>query len=217
MKTKVYDNGRWANWLSLFFLLAFVGSVYSMERGELFPTLSLAKHNLGDQTEMSVPPAQSDDQHALEVESSVRPATVDVTEQVSELEQIQQIYESVEVVATGYYAGWESTGKDPGHPQYGITYSGVEVRRDPNSISTIAADLNTFPLGTLLYIPGYGYGVVTDIGGAIQGNKIDLYFHTKDDVYTKWGKKTLDVYIIKRGDGKVTEEMMLDLSETYKG
>ena len=34
-------------------------------------------------------------------------------------------FRSVEVVATGYYAGRESTGKSPGHPEHGITFSGV--------------------------------------------------------------------------------------------
>src|SRR5699024_10213463 len=47
-------------------------------------------------------------------------------------------YPTKRVIATGYTAGVESTGKTPDHPQYGITYSGVEVRRD--LYSTIAAD-----------------------------------------------------------------------------
>src|SRR3954470_19834263 len=34
------------------------------------------------------------------------------------------------VLATGYTAGYESTGKGPNHPEYGITYSGVSVKRD---------------------------------------------------------------------------------------
>lgn len=133
-----------------------------------------------------------------------------------DLAVFRQKYESVEVVATGYYAGKESTGKEPGHPLYGITFSGVEVQRDQHALSTIAADLNVFPLGTILYIPGYGYGIVADTGSAIQGNKIDLYFHTKEDVYKQWGKKTVEVFVIERGKGKVTQEMMLDLSKTYK-
>jgi 3D (Asp-Asp-Asp) domain-containing protein len=120
-------------------------------------------------------------------------------------------YPKVRVVATGYYAGIESTGKNPSHPSYGITYSGVKVRRD--AYSTIAADLRVFPLGTVLYIPGYGYGVVADKGGAIRGNKIDLYFRTKKDVYDEWGKKTLDVYVVHRGHGKVTETMLNQLNE----
>jgi 3D (Asp-Asp-Asp) domain-containing protein len=110
------------------------------------------------------------------------------------------------VVATGYTAGYESTGKHPEHPQYGITYSGVKVRRD--LYSTIAADKNVFPLGTVLYIPNYGYGVVADTGSAIKGNKIDLYFETVEDVYRLWGKQKLEVYVIKKGDGSISESVL---------
>lgn len=115
------------------------------------------------------------------------------------------------VTATGYTAGVESTGKTPGHPEYGITYSGIKVKRD--LYSTVAADLNVFPLGTILFIPGYGYGVVADKGGAIKGDKLDLYYETVDDVYTQWGKKTLDVYVVEMGDGNITEEELLALNE----
>jgi 3D (Asp-Asp-Asp) domain-containing protein len=120
-------------------------------------------------------------------------------------------YESVEVMATGYTAGIESTGKSSGHPQYGITYSGVKVRK--GMVSTIAADTKVFPLGTLLYIPGYGYGLVADTGSAIKGNKIDLFFLNKKEVYANWGKKKVNVYVLRRGDGRVTEAMLDRLNE----
>jgi 3D domain. len=120
-------------------------------------------------------------------------------------------YPKYTVVATGYTAGYESTGKRPGDPSYGITYSGVKVRRD--LYSTIAADLNVFPLGTILYIPGYGFGVVADIGSAIRGNKIDLYFETVEDVYSQWGKKTVDVFVVEMGDGRITNEELDALNE----
>nr|WP_309100322.1 3D domain-containing protein [Fredinandcohnia onubensis] len=120
-------------------------------------------------------------------------------------------YPTQTVVATGYTAGVESTGKDANHPSYGITYSGVKVKRD--LYSTIAADLDVFPIGTILFIPDYGYGVVADKGGAIKGNKIDLYYDTVDDVYKKWGKKTLDVYVIKMGDGRISEEEIAAMNE----
>ncbi|WP_019123760.1 3D domain-containing protein [Brevibacillus massiliensis] len=120
-------------------------------------------------------------------------------------------YPKIQVVATGYTAGYESTGKKPSHPAYGITYSGVKVRRD--KYSTIAADLRVFPLGTILYIPGYGFGVVADKGGAIRGNKIDLYFETTKDVFSQWGKKTVDVYLVQKGEGKLTEPMLQALHE----
>lgn len=121
-------------------------------------------------------------------------------------------YETATVLATGYTAGVESTGKNPGHPLYGITYSGVKVTRD--LYSTIAADLTIFPIGTVLFIPDYGYGVVADKGGAIKGNKIDLYYETVADVYENWGKKTVEVYVVKMGEGQLTEEQLLELNET---
>jgi 3D (Asp-Asp-Asp) domain-containing protein len=119
-------------------------------------------------------------------------------------------FRALEVTATGYYAGPESTGKSPGHPEYGITYSGVKVRK--GLFSTIAADTRVFPLGTILYIPGYGFGVVSDTGNAIKGNKIDLYFETKQQVYDLWGKKKVKVSVLRRGDGKVTEDMLDELN-----
>ncbi len=118
--------------------------------------------------------------------------------------------EMVEVVATGYTAGKESTGKSPGHPEYGITYSGVKVRKD--DFSTIAADPAIFPIGTIMYIPGYGFGVVADTGGAIKGHKIDLYFVTKQQVYEQWGKRKVKVLVLRKGSGRVTEAMMNDLN-----
>ena len=115
------------------------------------------------------------------------------------------------VTATGYTAGYESTGKYPESPTYGITYSGVKVKRD--LYSTVAADLNVFPLGTILWIPGYGYGVVADKGGAINGDELDLYYNTVADVYADWGKKTLDVYIIEKGKGSLTEKQLKNLND----
>lgn len=120
-------------------------------------------------------------------------------------------YPAVTVTATGYTAGVESTGKSPDHPQYGITASGVKVKRD--LFSTVAADTRVFPIGTILWIPGYGFGVVADKGGAIKGNKIDLYYDTVQEVYEEWGKKKVEVYIVEKGNGKLTEEQLALLNE----
>ncbi|WP_425452277.1 3D domain-containing protein [Paenibacillus sambharensis] len=118
--------------------------------------------------------------------------------------------DTVQVTATGYTAGVESTGKKPGMRGYGITYSGVKVRRD--HVSTIAADPKVFPIGTLLYIPGYGYGVVADTGSAIKGRKIDLYFETTKQVFKQWGKRKVHVDVIKMGDGKLDEDWLKEIN-----
>ncbi|RAP75616.1 3D domain-containing protein [Paenibacillus montanisoli] len=125
--------------------------------------------------------------------------------------QATKAYKPIQVVATGYTAGVESTGKRPGHPQYGITYSGVRVRR--GLVSTIAADPKVFPIGTLLYVPGYGYGIVADTGSKIKGKKIDLYFETRKQVFKQWGKRKVTVRVLRRGNGKLTEAWLNELNE----
>src|SRR5699024_4639728 len=121
-------------------------------------------------------------------------------------------YPTSTVGATGYTAGRESTGKSEGHPDDGIIYSGVEVKRD--LYSTIAAALDTFPIGTILYIPDYGYGFVAYICVDIVGNKIDLYYDTVEEVYNEWGKKEVELYVIEAGDGEISDEEIEALNET---
>lgn len=124
-----------------------------------------------------------------------------------------QVLHTLKVTATGYTAGYESTGKRPNHPQYGITFSGVKVQRNKAGVSTIAADPSVFPLGTVLYVPEYGYGIVADTGSAIKGSKIDLYFPTTKAVYSEWGKRDVQVQVVKKGNGKCTEKMITQLGE----
>ncbi len=73
--------------------------------------------------------------------------------------------------------------------QVGITSSGTKAKH-----GTIAADLASYPYGTVMYISGYGYGRVEDIGGDIKGNRIDLFFDTHSDAL-KWGRHNLPVQI----------------------
>ena len=145
------------------------------------------------------------------VKANSNPSTADA--EVTRIEDQLDLakYPKRKVVATGYTAGVESTGKGPNHPEYGITYSGVMVKRD--LYSTVAADLNVFPIGTILFIPDYGFGVVADKGGAIKGNRVDLFFNTVDDVYNQWGKKEIDVYVIEEGNGTLTEIDLQVLNE----
>ncbi|MFR4492602.1 MAG: 3D domain-containing protein, partial [Clostridium perfringens] len=75
------------------------------------------------------------------------------------------------------------------------TASGMHVLRDPNGYSTIAVDPSVIPLGTKLYVEGYGYAIAADTGGAIKGNRVDLFFNTEAEA-SNWGVRNLDVYIL---------------------
>ncbi len=99
---------------------------------------------------------------------------------------------AIEMVATAYDATFASTGKNPDHPQYGITRSGLKVRP-----GIVAVDPKVIPLGTYLHVEGYGEALAADTGGAIKGNRIDLYFESPKDV-AKYGKKRVKVYILDK-------------------
>ncbi len=92
----------------------------------------------------------------------------------------------IEMKTTGYCAcrqccGWKrtwygkpvyATGSLKGkYKKIGKTASGKMARP-----STVAVDLKLFPMGTKFYIPGYGWGIASDTGGAIKGHHLDLYF-----------------------------------------
>lgn len=93
---------------------------------------------------------------------------------------------------TAYTAGPESTGKSPGHPAYGITASGKRVQPGV----TIAADPNVIPMGSRVYIEGVGTRIVHDTGGAIKGNRIDVYIPDLDQAIQFGVKKDVKVYAV---------------------
>lgn len=59
-----------------------------------------------------------------------------------------------------------------------------------------AVDTNVIPFGTKLYIPGYGYAVAADRGGAIKGNRIDLCMNSYNEAI-QWGRRNVTVYILE--------------------
>jgi len=77
-----------------------------------------------------------------------------------------------------------------------ITASGAVAVRNASGYSTIAVDPSVIPLGTKVYVEGYGYAIAQDTGGAIHGNIIDLYFNSMGEV-NAWGVKYLNVYILQ--------------------
>lgn len=76
-----------------------------------------------------------------------------------------------------------------------ITYMGTTPVRDPDGISTIAVDPSIIPLGSKVYIPGYGLAIASDTGGLIKGNRIDLFLNSEYECIN-WGVQTVSLYLI---------------------
>lgn len=79
----------------------------------------------------------------------------------------------------------------------GITASGYNVKNTTtyNGYKIVAAGPQ-FPIGTKMYIPGFGNAIVLDRGGAIKGNKLDLLVASNGQAYN-WGRKNVTVTIYR--------------------
>lgn len=88
------------------------------------------------------------------------------------------------------FSAWATSydGRCPGCR--GLTFSGTPVRQ-----GTIAVDPQLIPLGTNLYVPGYGFGRAEDIGGAIKGPRVDLGF--ADTGQAGWTSHWVDIYLLE--------------------
>lgn len=83
----------------------------------------------------------------------------------------------ITVVATGYTHTGNRTATGT-HPHRG----------------TMAVDRRTIPMGSYGYVPGYGEVHAEDTGGAIKGNRIDLFFESRGQAVS-WGRRTVQLYI----------------------
>lgn len=111
--------------------------------------------------------------------------------------EVLEYTEVIQLEATAYCACYKCCGKYPSNKYYGITKTGTRAK-----VGTIAVDPKVIPLGTKMYVEGlngaknYGLGTAEDIGGAIKGNIIDLYFDTHAET-RQWGRQQVNVYILK--------------------
>ncbi|HEX9746114.1 MAG TPA: 3D domain-containing protein [bacterium] len=92
----------------------------------------------------------------------------------------------IQMVATGY---------DPSPASCYPFADGFTATGHPAGHGVCAVDPSVIPLGTQLWIEGYGYALACDTGGAIKGNRIDVCFDTHSEAIS-WGRRTVLVYIL---------------------
>jgi resuscitation-promoting factor RpfB len=76
----------------------------------------------------------------------------------------------------------------------GYTATGIDLKANPN-IKVIAVDPSVIPLGTKVWVEGYGEAIAGDTGSNISGMRIDIHVPTKADAY-KWGVRKVKVKIL---------------------
>lgn len=94
----------------------------------------------------------------------------------------------LKMIATAYSRSEEEGTAD------GITKSGTIVRP-----GVVAVDPEVIPLGTEIFIEGLGVFTAEDTGGDIKGNRLDIYFESREEAF-EFGVQSVNVFILKRRD-----------------
>ncbi|MGC8488913.1 MAG: 3D domain-containing protein, partial [Clostridia bacterium] len=97
--------------------------------------------------------------------------------------QVIQFIREINVVATAYWPD----------PTWSSGYTAIGTRAQ---YGVVAVDPNVIPLGTRLYIPGYGFATAEDTGAAIIGDRIDLCFDSQTQALD-WGVRTVQVFVVR--------------------
>lgn len=107
--------------------------------------------------------------------------------QVAETQQTQPSGQTFIMESTAY-------SSDPADTLGGgtVTATGQNLLTNPMAV---AVDPNVIPLGTRLYVEGYGEAIASDTGGAIQGNIVDVHFPTYEQC-VQWGRRQVKVTIL---------------------
>lgn len=98
-----------------------------------------------------------------------------------------KVDEQIMVAATAYTAECEGCS--------GTTKTGINLLENPEE-KVIAVDPDIIPLGTKVYVEGYGYAIAGDIGGGINGHEIDIFIPEEKDAI-EWGRQQVKVAIVE--------------------
>ena len=98
----------------------------------------------------------------------------------------EEVVKEMTVTATAYTAYCEGCS--------GTTAYGIDLLANPNR-KVIAVDPRVIPLGTKVWVEGYGEAIAGDTGGAIKGNKIDVFIPSQKNAVA-WGVKTVKLRVL---------------------
>src|SRR5699024_5462384 len=129
-------------------------------------------------------PSQSDDQS--ESEENATSASKSNGEKSGNSSSSEAGAQELSMQATAYTANCNGCS--------GVTATGIDLNANPN-MKVVAVDPGVIPLGSEVWVEGYGVAIAGDTGGAINGNRIDLHVPSKGEAYA-FGSQEVKVKVI---------------------
>ncbi|MFD4820607.1 LysM peptidoglycan-binding and 3D domain-containing protein [Peribacillus butanolivorans] len=117
------------------------------------------------------------------------PANKSETEKTTSKSQTtnqSDIEKEITVRATAYTADCQGCS--------GTTATGIDLKANPDA-KVVAVDPSVIPLGSKVYVEGYGYATAEDTGSAIKGNRVDIFIPNEQDALN-WGVKNVKIQIL---------------------
>ncbi|WP_345244431.1 3D domain-containing protein [Pontibacillus salipaludis] len=160
-----------------------IGQQYNVSVNELKQWNNLSSHMIysGDTLNVNGSNVATKEKASVASTQSAQPKT-----QEKQVQTQQQEQKTITMESTAYTANCVGCS--------GITKTGINLLENPDR-KVIAVDPNVIPLGTEVYVEGYGKAVAGDIGGDIQGNRIDVFIPSQSEALN-WGRKSVDVTIL---------------------
>ncbi|OLS39866.1 3D domain-containing protein [Bacillus sp. MRMR6] len=150
------------------------------------PGKEIVIYNTGEEV---TPNPKSDTEESVTSDSTEQETGVNediTTNNTQKTVETETEVQELTVTATAYTASCEGCS--------GITATGVNILDNPDE-KVIAVDPSVIPLGSKVYVEGYGYATAADTGGAIKGNKIDVFIPEHEDAIN-WGVKKVEVTVL---------------------
>ena len=161
-------------------------STYKVKKGDNLYKISLA-HNTTVAKLKSLNNLKSDLIHPNQKLKTVASSQVKSQAKTPSRSTSEQVKKEFMATATAYTANCNGCS--------GITKTGINLKKNAQ-LKVIAVDPKVIPLGTKVHVEGYGYAIAGDVGGAIKGNRIDVFIPTKKEAYN-WGRKSVKVKVLQ--------------------
>ncbi|WP_413309543.1 LysM peptidoglycan-binding domain-containing protein [Bacillus sp. 1P10SD] len=129
---------------------------------------------------------ESNTSKSEETKVEAAPTSVASKPEVPVTTKVEETSKEITVKATAYTASCEGCS--------GTTATGLDLNANPGA-KVIAVDPSVIPLGSKVLVEGYGEAIASDTGGAIKGNRIDVFIPSEEKAL-EWGKKEIKVKIL---------------------